>query len=40
MEQIWNRLFGAGEMIGFLRLMLFLAIYVFGFGLTFALIGS
>tara|TARA_R100000365_G_C2708460_1_gene44629 strand:- start:491 stop:613 length:123 start_codon:yes stop_codon:yes gene_type:complete len=39
MESIWNRLFGAGEMIGFVRLMAFLALYVIGFGLIFALIG-
>jgi hypothetical protein len=40
MESIWNRFFGAGEMIGFLRLMLFLAAYVIVFGLIFALIGT
>ena len=40
MESIWNRLFGAGEMIGFVRLMAFLALYVIGFGLIFALIGT
>jgi hypothetical protein len=34
-----GRLFGAGEMIGFVRLMAFLALYVIGFGLIFALIG-
>jgi hypothetical protein len=40
METIWNRFFGAGEMIGFLRLMAFLALYVLSFGLVFALIGT
>lgn len=38
-DRIWHSFFEAGEMIGFLRLMIFLAVYVLGFGLIFATIG-
>lgn len=40
MDSIWDRFFDAGEMIGFVRLLAFLGLYVIGFGLIFALIGA
>jgi len=40
MVSIWNRFFGAGDMIGLVRLMAFFALCMFGFGLILALIGT